>query len=212
MHTRRCLYPRTLERFFEIGRVDTSGDGCWVWCDGRTGLPAKKYGWADGKRPAHRVAWELAHGVSIGEGLVIRHTCDHPPCVRPDHLLEGTVADNARDAVERGRLKWSPERREQQGAVQRVRWDSPDFGQKIVMTMRANGSTERLSELMKERRRDPVFVEKMLAGRHSVEMTEVVCLWCGVTFMRRAAALRYMAKKGSAGPFCSQSCASSSRR
>ena len=164
MHTRRCLYPRTLERLFEIGRVDTSGDGCWVWCNGRTGLPVQKYGWADGRRPAHRVAWELAYGCSIGEGLVIRHTCDNPPCVRPDHLLEGTVADNARDARERGRLKWSSERREQQGEIQRARWSDPNFRQKIPATMRANGSTEKLSELMKKRRSDPVFIEKMVAG------------------------------------------------
>ena len=34
----------------------------------------------------------------------MRHTCDVKSCVNPDHLLVGTVQDNANDAVERDRL------------------------------------------------------------------------------------------------------------
>lgn len=37
------------------------------------------------------------------DGLVVRHTCDNPPCVEPSHLILGTQADNVADAVERGR-------------------------------------------------------------------------------------------------------------
>lgn len=36
------------------------------------------------------------------KGFVL-HSCDNPGCVRPDHLREGTGADNARDRAERGR-------------------------------------------------------------------------------------------------------------
>lgn len=32
-----------------------------------------------------------------------RHACDTPACCNPDHLADGTQADNMRDAAERGR-------------------------------------------------------------------------------------------------------------
>lgn len=51
----------------------------------------------------HRWAWMLVNG-PIPPGMVVRHRCDNPPCANPDHLELGTVADNSRDAVERGRI------------------------------------------------------------------------------------------------------------
>jgi hypothetical protein len=35
----------------------------------------------------------------------VRHRCDNPPCVNPDHLLIGTLADNIHDMDSRGRRK-----------------------------------------------------------------------------------------------------------
>ena len=40
----------------------------------------------------------------IPTGKVIRHTCDNPRCINPEHLIIGTQWDNVHDAVERGRL------------------------------------------------------------------------------------------------------------
>jgi hypothetical protein len=50
---------------------------------------------------AHR--WSaLAHHGAISEP-VVRHRCDVRCCVRPDHLLVGTQAQNVADMVRRGR-------------------------------------------------------------------------------------------------------------
>lgn len=77
-------------------------DTCWLW----TGVSDKDgYGiiFADGKpMKAHRYSYQLHNG-SIPDGLWILHHCDTPACVNPNHLYAGTVIENVRDCVERGR-------------------------------------------------------------------------------------------------------------
>ncbi|MDE2105826.1 MAG: HNH endonuclease [Patescibacteria group bacterium] len=51
---------------------------------------------------APRVAYAIFYG-EIGDGLVVRHTCDNPACCNPLHLMTGTHADNVRDRVTRDR-------------------------------------------------------------------------------------------------------------
>jgi hypothetical protein len=51
---------------------------------------------------AHRLVYEMTHGV-LPQGVVVRHTCDNPPCVNPFHLVTGTHVDNQADKVARGR-------------------------------------------------------------------------------------------------------------
>lgn len=81
-------------------------DECWTW----QGTCANGYGhlWGGEDYPtqwalAHRISWELRHGVPVPEGLKILHHCDNPTCVNPAHLYAGTQADNARDRAARGR-------------------------------------------------------------------------------------------------------------
>jgi hypothetical protein len=75
---------------------------CWEWTGCR--LP-KGYGMftIQGQTVyAHRVAWEIATGLSA-DTLCVCHRCDNPPCVRPDHLFIGTHRDNALDCKAKGR-------------------------------------------------------------------------------------------------------------
>jgi len=39
----------------------------------------------------------------IPPGMIVRHKCDNPPCVRLSHLELGTVSDNSKDMYARGR-------------------------------------------------------------------------------------------------------------
>lgn len=115
--TLRGRTPRPVtERFWE--KVDRDGPipahrpelgPCWVWTARRN---AKGYGTfclthrVKGARCilAPRVAYTLAFGF-FGPAFRVLHKCDAPPCVRPDHLFLGTVADNNHDMIAKGRYR-----------------------------------------------------------------------------------------------------------
>jgi hypothetical protein len=75
------------------GAVD--GDGYGVMADSHLRPGYKKY--------VHRWVWEMAYG-RPKPFKVVRHKCDNRACFRLSHLEIGSVADNNRDAQERGHL------------------------------------------------------------------------------------------------------------
>lgn len=85
----RSLRDRLYER---VDRGDESN--CWLYLghtrpdQGRRGLVVGTYGrMADGRGGTdyvHRISYELHHG-PIPAGSEIRHKCDTPNCVNPDH-------------------------------------------------------------------------------------------------------------------------------
>ena len=100
--------PLTIARFWS--KVDVGRPGvCWPW-QSRSRHP---HGYGVFRLPmhagtvkAHRFAWEVVNG-EIADGMVLRHTCDNPPCCNPNHLVLGTQADNIADMHERGRRAYS---------------------------------------------------------------------------------------------------------
>jgi hypothetical protein len=51
-----------------------------------------------------RFIYEECFG-EITEGMVVRHKCDNPKCINPEHLELGTQSDNVQDTIDRGRFK-----------------------------------------------------------------------------------------------------------
>ena len=51
---------------------------------------------------SHRLIYEQCFG-EIPKGAVIRHKCDEPSCINPEHLEIGTPKDNTQDMIDRGR-------------------------------------------------------------------------------------------------------------
>ena len=81
------------------------GESCWLWVGakdtGGYGLICDRIG-REGNVSTHRLAWELKNG-PIPFGLCVLHRCDIRNCVNPAHLFLGTIADNNRDCVAKGR-------------------------------------------------------------------------------------------------------------
>jgi hypothetical protein len=75
---------------------------------GLGGTDEKGYGrfrpYHDINRPAHVIAYKLSKR-NYSKDKVVRHTCDNPQCVNPEHLVLGTNAQNTHDMFERGRHK-----------------------------------------------------------------------------------------------------------
>ncbi len=111
-------------------------DGCWLWTAGvdKDGYGKFQIGNLKGSSPkqlhvrAHKLMASLQVGRLLDRDTVVRHTCDTPLCVRPDHLVAGTQTENRKDCVDKQRhakgsthwaVKISPE------DVERIRANPP---------------------------------------------------------------------------------------
>jgi hypothetical protein len=97
------------DRFWSKVLKGPGPDSHWLWTaavadDGYGRYFLRQDGGDTSVRP-HRYAYELATGVPLAEGEVLRPVCNIPICVRPDpgHLIAGTQRENMLDRVWDGR-------------------------------------------------------------------------------------------------------------
>lgn len=99
--------PQIADRFWL--KVDIQGpDECWEWAAARN-TERGDYGVFHPRKPyttgAHRFALEMKLGRPLKNGMYACHDCDNPPCVNPNHLVEGTHQENVADSVSKMRHK-----------------------------------------------------------------------------------------------------------
>ena len=74
--------------------------GCWLWFGyvDKDGYGRLRFGYKDWL--AHRLSFAIKNKYWPP---VVRHKCDTPSCVNPDHLEGGTSLENRRDCCDRDR-------------------------------------------------------------------------------------------------------------
>jgi HNH endonuclease/helix-turn-helix, Psq domain len=86
--------------------VPEPNTGCWLWVGAISDKGYAHVGVsADGvyrTLSAAKVNFVRFKG-TVPVGVEVRHTCDQPCCVNPEHLVLGTHTDNMRDMISRGR-------------------------------------------------------------------------------------------------------------
>jgi hypothetical protein len=132
--------------------------GCLEWRgsdDGRAGYP--KITISNRSYYAHRVSWEDATGLTVPDGMVLRHSCDNPPCIEPTHLTPGTQAENVGDQIARHRLV------RMRGATHVLSKLTPEQVQEIRDRFDRGGVTK--AELAREYEISATGVWRVITGR-----------------------------------------------
>jgi HNH endonuclease len=93
---------KDVKKRFEEKCIPEPNSGCWLWTGA---VNIKGYGQIKINKKtqsAYRISYELYKG-TIPPNMHIRHKCDNPLCVNPDHLILGTHNDNMQDMISRNR-------------------------------------------------------------------------------------------------------------
>ncbi|MHC6083214.1 helix-turn-helix domain-containing protein [Ralstonia solanacearum] len=86
--------------------VQVSPGGCWLWTGAKNACGYGVLGRgrrSEGLIRAHRLAYQLFHGIVLERSQHVLHRCDTRVCVNPEHLFIGTQQDNMCDMRSKGR-------------------------------------------------------------------------------------------------------------
>ena len=87
---------------YEAKTIPEPNSGCLIWLGSTKGIGYGNLYFAGRYHGAHRLSYEIFVG-RIPAGNVVRHNCDNPFCVNPNHLSVGTPKENVHDCIARGR-------------------------------------------------------------------------------------------------------------
>lgn len=123
---------------------------------GKAGYQTASYKTVDGKwktTSKHRVLYCIKNKINVEDikGMVIRHTCDNPRCINPEHLVIGTHQDNMADMVARKRSTAKVGRKLTQADVDKIRELKPSMSYKELAEMYSIGKTT-VIDIVKHRR------------------------------------------------------------
>lgn len=76
---------------------------CMIWtgCVNTDGYPRVTWKKSNNGK-LHRIVWEL-YNQKDPTNYVVRHTCDNPRCINPEHLILGSFKENNQDRTNRDR-------------------------------------------------------------------------------------------------------------
>lgn len=99
----RVTRPRDVGSRLLDNSIPEPNSGCWIWLAAVTERGYGQMSVGGRQQGAHRASYEFYKG-PVPAGAVVRHSCDNPFCINPDHLLIGSALDNVHDALDRGRF------------------------------------------------------------------------------------------------------------
>lgn len=88
---------------FDNRYIPEPNSGCWLWLGAinKAGYGQIRYN----KKiiNAHRYYYQKYNNITLPYNVVVRHKCDNPLCVNPEHMEIGSHQDNMNDMVKRNR-------------------------------------------------------------------------------------------------------------
>ncbi len=94
----------SLPELLESRSIPEPNTGCRLWMGSGNAAEYSQVIVSGKMVRVHRLAWELANGRAVPEGLFVRHLCHQPACIEPRHLAAGTQAENFADSERDGRI------------------------------------------------------------------------------------------------------------
>ena len=99
-HIIRKVSTTPEEKLCDLLAYTTNTNGCCIW---KGAVNSDGYAAMFNNVKVHRLVYLLAKGYYGGLGTLIRHSCDNPLCINPEHLLLGTHQENMNDKFVRNR-------------------------------------------------------------------------------------------------------------